>query len=95
MMFSKKLKEARTNKRFIPGEHEPASDNIPGSERAEKRTKPSPFTYGSGANRKRLNLPPITQCATSVPPGSSDASRWINSNAVRNRTKPGPDTEHS
>ncbi|MGA7802359.1 MAG: hypothetical protein WCC36_16300 [Gammaproteobacteria bacterium] len=46
---------------------------------------PSPWRYGAGATHTPDSLPPITDCTTSVPTGSSLPSHFPNSKAVRNR----------
>ena len=85
-MIIKELIDMMMGKRFIPGEQKPAIYNIPnGNKTPNTNTKLSPWKYGSGAYRGRLNLPPITRCVTSAPTGSGDTSHWPASRTMPNR----------
>ncbi len=85
-MIIKELIDMMMGKRFIPGEQKPAVYNIPaGDKTPNTNAKLSPWKYGSGAYRERLNLPPITRYVTSAPTGSGDTSQWPASRTMPNR----------
>lgn len=72
--------------RYIPGEGAPARTGIP-QQNTGTHPKLSPWRYGSGAQRKPLQLPPISRTPSSVPTGSNEISHWPNSNATRPLSK--------